>query len=225
MVDLILYDVTWRKRFVYVIRACVYIVIISLVLLGFAVNLEQNKKYTTGIYNEYISVYGEVGHNEIKALKKELTKVPDWLLEEFVNEECRILVSSTPLRDIKERYYGQNDYKNQTIGLHAVRNGTVEIWVYGSPQAIEAATLHEFGHYLDRISSYSSKTDAFLQIYEQEKYNFIEVCEGEYYISSASEYFAECFRWYLNNPRSLKKNCLQTLYYLDNLISLLQMFL
>jgi len=191
---------------------------LSLILLGVTVGREQNKTYTTGAYDGYISVYGEVSHDDMRSLKRELAKVPDWLLEEYVNEKGRLFVSSVPLRDIQERYYGHVDEKNQAIGFFAVRNGIAEIWIHSSLSSIKASTIHEFGHYLDRYCSYISETDAFLIIFEVEKNLFFEVDKSAYHISTAPEYFAESFEWYLNNPRSLRKHCPQTYSFLDGLL-------
>lgn len=219
MIDLILYDVAWRHRFISVVRCCVYTFLVSLFIMGFMVEREQNRTYTTGSYNDYISVYGEVGRNDINALKKELSKIPDWLMDEYVNDGGRVYLTSIPIREIQENYNEEYDGSYTVIGLHTVGNGIVKTWVYSTPQSIAAASLHEFGHYYDWYSDSISETEAFLAIYEHEKHSFFEIDGGKYHISTAQEYFASCFHWYLNSPRCLKRQCRQTYDFFSELFT------
>jgi len=218
MMDLILHDVKWRMRFISTVRGCVYVFLISLVLLVLRTEWERNRVYTTGSYNEYISVYGEAKRDDIKALKKELSKIPDWLIEEYIANGGVVYLTSRPIENMQENYGEENDDSYKLIGLHTVRNGVVKIWIYNSPQAIKGATLHEFGHYLDRYYGFISQSDVFFFIYEHENDIFLEIGGGEYHTSTLLEYFAECFEWYINNPRSLKRNCPQTYKFLGSII-------
>jgi len=219
MIDLILYDAKWRLRFVYAVRGCVYFFIVSLMLLGFTVSLDQLRTYATGRYNEYIAVYGEVKLEEIKALKKELLKIPDWLMDDFISIGGKVVLSSTPMRDVKKQDK-HNDDRYLTLGFFRVNGDTsVEIWVHCSAQAIEGALLHEFGHYLDRARGCVSDSDDFMSVFETEKNRFLEIEKNEYHISSTGEFFAECFELYLNNPRRLRKQCPQAFVFMDSLVS------
>ena len=220
MRDLILYDVRWRMRFISAIRGCVYTFFISLVLFGFFITQEQNRVYTTESYNELIFIYGEAKKNDIRALQKELSKAPEWLIEDFISNNGRIYLTSIPIGKLQENYIVENDddYAN-TIGLFVKRKGTLKTWIYNSPLTIEKAALHELGHYLDWHFGHSSKSSSFLMIFEQEKLAFLEIDDNTYHISTAAEYFAACFKWYLNNPRLLKRKCPQTHSFFGDIVT------
>lgn len=75
---------------------------------------------------------------------------------------------------------------------------------------------HEYGHFIDKINNYAAYKFAFDDIYnlEKEKYNFLNY---DYARSSAVEYFASCYKIYIEKPNELKEVCPQTYNYIDNL--------
>ena len=88
------------------------------------------------------------------------------------------------------------------------------------------ATLHEIGHLADCIlgevsgnmGSYYSAVSGFSQIYQAEA---TSSGLGKYAASSSSEYFAEAFKIYFQDPGRLQKDAPLTYQYVENICTLL----
>lgn len=81
--------------------------------------------------------------------------------------------------------------------------------------------LHELGHFLSAIKgrgAYIDQTSAFKSIYTAEK-NEYKGNNKSYVIADSSEYFAESFRDYTEDPNTLKKQRPRTYDYIHSLIN------
>ena len=91
---------------------------------------------------------------------------------------------------------------------------------------VSFATLHEIGHLADCIlgevsgnmGSYYSAVSGFSQIYQAEA---TSSGLGKYAASSSSEYFAEAFKIYFQDPGRLQKDAPLTYQYVENICTLL----
>lgn len=75
---------------------------------------------------------------------------------------------------------------------------------------------HEYGHFIDSINYNISTSKAFKDIYLIEKDQF-ESSISEYARSSNIEYFACCYKMYLEEPTKLENMCKETYDFLDKL--------
>lgn len=75
--------------------------------------------------------------------------------------------------------------------------------------------LHEFGHFLDYLKGKISTTDEFVYVYNKEKNQF----KHNYPKTNSSEYFAECYMYYVLSPFYLKKKQPQSYYFMEKIIN------
>ena len=111
----------------------------------------------------------------------ELQRVPDCILKEFQKRGWTYAVDYEYLNQYNETYNGSN-----YIGL--ANYGTKYIYV---SQA--SATVHEFGHFLDRVLNFPAKHTA---LYESEKDTAGEVLR-DYALTNKREYFADYFAFWI----------------------------
>jgi len=117
-----------------------------------------------------VAIYG--GYEE--QINIELEKIPSWMYEDLMNE------SSITVLDIPD--------KEEVVGKYYILAKNIEIDLI----AIEYATLHEVGHFIDYKYNYS-QTEEFKAIFKEES-KFM----GSYFQTNEREYFAECFKHYWN---------------------------
>lgn len=216
MIDLILYDPVWRYRFHRLIRGAISLFIAVLVLFSFNRVLRENATLN-GRYNEYITIDGEAKYADMVNLQKQLDQLPQWVLDTYINEGGIIIVSSYKKAYTENGVAVEQD-SQEVVGTFSKNAPGLAIWLYNSENNIEKATLHEFGHFVDYHFNTVSETDQFLICFENEKAVFLNLDGNTYHISSESEYFAACFKWYLVNPGALKKACPQTYEFFNGLM-------
>ena len=85
----------------------------------------------------------------------------------------------------------------------------------------DSTTYHEFGHLLDYGYNevFESESSYFVDIYNEEKDNFVVDDNYDYYVSSPKEYFAQAFAEYMMNPDRLYENTPFTYFYVDNVVN------
>lgn len=74
---------------------------------------------------------------------------------------------------------------------------------------VDATILHELGHFVAFLAGNVDMTSEFKQVYNTEKSKYTEYNKN-YILSSSSEYFAESFKNYTENPAALKASRPQT---------------
>ena len=112
--------------------------------------------------------------------------VPNWLKQKFVEDGWHITISATPLMN-------RFGYSMSVAGL--TNWDTNVIYIDNRISPIKRAILHELGHYIDECYGFPSQTSEFAEIYNAEKYNFVDctaVGDGHEQ-SSTVEYFASVF--------------------------------
>lgn len=164
----------------------------------------------TGRYDSLISVYGVAYQKDVRALKEQISMLPEWVMNAYQKEGNRVYLSGVPLDRI-----AQNEEENKiTLGLHQRRNNGSKIWVLNTAQGIEKAPLHEFGHFIDHYFWKTSDRADFQECYEHEKDIFFGLDGNEHHISNPAEFFAESVSWYIKNPEMLQEFCPQTYDYI-----------
>lgn len=81
---------------------------------------------------------------------------------------------------------------------------------------VDWAFNHEYGHFIDSINYNISTSKKFKDIYLKEKDQF-ESAITDYARSSNIEYFACCYKMYLEEPTKLEEMCKETYDFLDKL--------
>lgn len=76
-------------------------------------------------------------------------------------------------------------------------------------QEADDTIYHELGHFVGFIAGNVDRSPAFMQVFEAEKSNYTAFNKA-YVLSSSSEYFAESFKNYTQNPAELQANRPQT---------------
>ena len=129
--------------------------------------------------------------------------VPDALKVKLVNNGWHFAISGQRLAD---RYgysmsiAGITDYGSKTILLD------------NRSKVVKRATLHEIGHAVDQIHGWPSLSGEFAQIFEAEKYSFVDctaVGDG-HETSNIQEYFASVFQNAIINAGNTSKNAPQS---------------
>ena len=88
-------------------------------------------------------------------------------------------------------------YLKKYSGVFSVSNHRITV------KNTDTSVYHELGHFVSFVAGQYCDTNEFKNIYNSEKNNYVGNNKS-YVISSASEYFAESYRDYLLNNKSLK---------------------
>jgi len=201
------------------------ILVIIIVFFGYAFINEftavaADVIYTDVKYSNFISIVGSVGQSSIDTLIKELEKLPDDLLDEFISNGNIIYLTDLSMSDVLEQHYNivhRAEFKAK--GIFIVNKAIPSIWLHSNKQSISKAVIHEFAHWVDYSRGRLSKTEEFLNIYNSEKNEFKNnIDNDEYFISSPEEYFSESFSLLLLNPEQLREHCPATYMFYSNVI-------
>lgn len=169
-----------------------------------------------------IDIDGTATQSEADELQAMLKLVPYPIVNAFVDDGFRILLSSKDLRD----YVGYT-WDFEASGVYSYSNKTIYLSnKYNNDWAVNSL-YHEFGHYVDvhygvsqGYIGYMSEKEPFLSIYNSEKVNFkVDTNKDlDYYTSSSKEMFAQAFAEYIVNPDRLKNNTPKTYNYVKKVV-------
>ncbi len=113
--------------------------------------------------------------------------VPDGLKTKLVDIGWKFVISGQRLAD-------RFGYGMSIAGI--TEYGTKTIYLDNRSKVVNRATLHEIGHAVDAIAGWPSLSGEFAQIFEAEKYSFVDctaVGDG-HETSNVQEYFASVFQ-------------------------------
>ena len=116
------------------------------------------------------------------------------------------------LWDNNYRIYIVNEIQNNENIMGSTYYGPRIILIKNDMYFIDNTIYHEIGHVLDDKSHilYASGTEEFIDIYTEEKDNFVVDNNYDYFVSDEKEYFASAFAEYMLNPNRLKENTPKT---------------
>lgn len=165
-------------------------------------------------YKDKIQIDGNVSEDLIELLNNELNKVPNSILNRYLNMGGKIILTS---HDIATTYY--NDYVIGSL-MELYDNKQKILYVSARNKAIKRAAVHGMGHVFDSITGWKSyTTDEFKNIFNEEK-NTIKIIDGRnYHKQSEKEYFAEAFYHFITDPSTTKSTAPKTVNFFENLIS------
>ena len=99
-----------------------------------------------------------------------------------------------------------------TTGVFSVKNKKIEL-----NRGQSSYLLHELGHFVAALKHDADTTSEFSSIYSAEKNAYVGNNKA-YVTKSVSEYFAESFRDYTENPSALKSQRPQTYAYISKMV-------
>ena len=131
------------------------------------------------------------------AVERELCKLPSSVREALVKSGWHIYITG---EDLATTYYnsspgsiyGSTFYNKKIIVMQA------------DYLAIQTATIHEVGHWLDRYSGNLSSSKEFAKVYDAERYTFMSYFKRSCVLDNKKEYFAEAFNLYIESPRKMQ---------------------
>ena len=171
---------------------------------------KYNDEYVDGY--EYIYVDGEATENQVESACNALNCLPQELVQSFKNNYWTLILAN---EEIVLNYAGDENYK--AAGL--IKYGDLTITVNIGLPDIEMHVAHEFGHYLDHISEHPSKSEEFVACYEREWEEFYIMDRSFHSVGTTTEYFAEVFGWYMNEPEKLRENCPMSYDFVEKVIA------
>lgn len=146
-------------------------------------------------------------------LNNQLKLIPKKILNEFYNSNFDIVLTN---KSISKNYY-HGSIKGSIAGLFSCPDN--KIYIETRKNAINKATLHEFGHFLDYLYDSISFSDEFIKIYEEEK-NLLNVYSVDgHYKSNNQEFFGEVFKEVIKNPSKTKKEVPKSYNFIMNCIN------
>lgn len=145
---------------------------------------------------------GTVEEHFINRANEILNRLPYEILKEFQDNGWNFYLTDTNLAN---RFYA---------GKFSSVQGTTDpnslsIYIEDRDSAVEEATLHEFGHYVDFIRGGISETNEFVSIFNEESISFQNSFDCDFYYD-IYEFFAEGFSMYNvseNTRETLRKSC------------------
>lgn len=175
-------------------------------------------QYENQYYNKNIYAEGNASECILEETQKAIDNVPQSLLSLFYENGGMVNVTN---KEYESTYTYENDVIKFSVAGYFQHYGEEEysIYIINNLNNIENGTIeHEFGHYLDFLFDKISSKSAFTNAYLKEYQNFKDHIESSNYYDNTSEYFAECFSYYLKEPKKLEKYCPQTYTIIDWLV-------
>ena len=156
----------------------------------------------------FLIVDGKVDSSLVRETKEELSKLPEVLTDRFSSDGWQILVTDKNIDS-----YFLNGRFGSVMGW--VSLDTNQIYIEAREKAIREATIHEFGHYFDRVlGSRLSETSEFWSIYNSESQAERDSFGATCYWNNC-EFFAESFWYYWVQADELYNNCPLVYSYID----------
>ena len=177
----------------------------SLKALNVAANLDD--------YSNKIQKDGSVNDKWITSANEYWNKIPYNIRKRLIDDGWQLYVTD---KDIAQTFfYGQY---SRVAGVTVYYKNL--IYFEDRQSAINISVAHEVGHAIDQTLGFISSSEEFINIYNQEKNNFVEVGgSGSQARGSSLEYFAESVQQYIYHGDSLKKNTPLTYQFIENAIN------
>lgn len=155
---------------------------------------------------------GDVSQNSVDRANELLNAMPERLLEGFIDRGWRFYVT-----DKNIAYDILGGEFNSVKGVTDFDNH--EIFIEQREAAVETAVVHEFGHYLDCINGYQSKTAEFADIFSSESNSFVQTFNVDFHYD-VGEFFADgVYRYYDGEQKTLTQACPRLTAFIENIVS------
>lgn len=152
---------------------------------------------------ELIETEGKINKKDIESLETEINRtIPDWLLDSFISNGWRIVLSSE--KNLASKYL--EDKYVAAMAVTDYRDKKIII----SKRAIQDSVAHEFGHFLDvTYPIRCSQTEEFKKIYQEEGKTFKKKIINSGCVINIVEFFAEEFYYSRVNPSKCTPKALE----------------
>lgn len=194
--------------------ACLVIAIVGTYLI---VNPEPCLNYPT-VTNDICGIKVRtdimVSSHTVEETVRAIELLPDALTQSFIDNRIDFKICSDKLWQGKPNSDGYN-----TVDITSRQVLDIRVRVGGnSAVKYRQVVIHEFGHYLDSITGWTSGSDEFIMIKDSE---YDSKHYAEYYLQER-EWFAENFSNYVTRPKWLKEKCPMTYDFIDKTIQKIQ---
>ena len=141
----------------------------------------------------FLTTDGEIEKESIIVAEKEISRIPQNMLNIFEAEGWRIEISNA---NISAKYFGGR-YGN-VMGVTITDQHVIVI--QNRTSSIQSSIIHEFGHYIDTRFDFPSLSDEFWEIYLQEVDTFISRIPNSSSVRDEMEFFASTFYYMMKDP-------------------------
>ncbi len=142
--------------------------------------------------SKIVKTVGNIEEKNVTKTQQALIILPDKLVTSFVENDWKIYVTEEDMNQV----YFQGKYQ-RVLGMTSFRDKWIKIGNF--EDEINMSVFHEFGHYLDYINKFPSKSEEFRQIYIEEVGTFIKNSPNPGAVANEKEFFAETFHYMLEN--------------------------
>lgn len=162
---------------------------------------------TVSSYSGVVENACEASDSFMKTVNDNLNLLPEKMRNKLIDNGWQFkVVSHSKLKEVS----GVN---RSILGFTEPKDYTVYI---DNREAAKNTILHESFHALDISCSYSSKSNEFEAIYEEELKAFRGIhSTSDYNVNTSTEYYAEAGQVYILNPEKLKEACPKTYAWLE----------
>jgi hypothetical protein len=136
---------------------------------------------------------GNVSQSLINIANEELNKIPSNVLNKFESMGWHIYITD---ENIAKNYFDGVYSSVQGVTIYTERIILIE----NRESAIRNSVIHEMGHFLDSVTRYSSYSDEFNEIYNNEVNTFKSRIVNSSCVRDTAEFFAETFFYMYKNP-------------------------
>ena len=181
--------------------------------LGISSAEDKGIDYAEELSNVVIGVDGSASDSLVEYASKYFLAIPYNIRNHYINNGWNVLLTN---KDIKDTYYN-GQVEGRVSGL--IKFDTKITYIYASRYDVRNSLIHEFGHYLDWCCSWVSRSEEFLDIYNLEKGNLVDLWSDDGHdISIEYEYFAESFSRYVLYGDKFIEECPMTYEFIKNCV-------
>lgn len=146
------------------------------------------KKVTTTSKKDLVKKDGKVANTYVDAVNKQLNLLPREILDGFKKRGWNVYVTD---RNLAKTYFDGVYGSVRAVTIYAAK----VIYIEDRDVAVKSAPTHEFGHYLDFVTGWSSMTPEFEKIYEEEVSTFKKNIPNSSSVRDEQEFFASIFSY------------------------------
>lgn len=155
---------------------------------------------------------GNVSQDSVDRANELLNAMPEKVLEVFCDNGWKFYVTD---KNLANTFYA--GIYNSVKGVTDFDNH--EIFIEQRDTAVDTAVVHEFGHYLDCINGYQSKTAEFADIFSSESNSFVQTFNVDFHYD-VGEFFADgVYRYYDGEQKTLTQTCPRLAAFIENIVS------
>lgn len=154
--------------------------------------------YVRSSLYSFVETTSDVSDTVIAEVMDKYDDIPSAITDSFVNDGWTLCITSENMAVTK--LSGSIQYQNAIVcGL--TDSSAKTIYILADSDGV-GAVYHEFGHYIDWKTGYTSKGSSFAAIYSAEASGLTS-----YGTTSATEFFAEVYSYIMSDPATVASKC------------------